>query len=391
MEVNNHINTGIRYKYYKQTTSSSTESFSEYCYGKNDDSNSINSYESNYSKKETVSSKELYYRQVDSAHTNEIRETNEPQMKSLGVGFLLVGDMGYGMSATQIISKDTDDVIVRVKISLGDNKNETIDVNLSEVDTNNATAVEMFAFCQYADANGTGVDDKWGSWHALKTFSSGFGKKMEYASYEEAISKKTNWNDLLAKSTLTLENQHTGKSMTASEVIQMLKDTVIEKSKLSAEDLEEKDWRDMSDEEWEKLIEDIDKYIDDIKENLEKLKELQEKAANMAASGAPSGQKALAASNAALHAATSGFVSEEVSVDDSKWIEENSWTYDMQTDDQAVLAKAKQANEVAKDALSKSQEILLTGDTITGTSATEQSRLALENLQIFYQLMKNKN
>lgn len=369
MEITNYIKENINYAYYQKTIRSESTDFEQFMDEKTGDiSDRINS-----SMNQTLSVEEIYYQQVQSSNISNIPELQEPQFKNLGMGFLIVGEYGYGMSASQIMNGDSDDVIVRVKISKGDNQYDTVDVNLSELDTHNATAVEMFAFCQYADANGTGVDDKWGSWHALKTFSTDFGSQM-CSSYDEALTKKKNWNEALAKSTLSLEKQSTGKTMTASEVLQMLKDTIIEKHKLSAEDLEEKDWRDMSDDEWTKLLEDIDKYLEDFKEDIEKLKELQDKAAQLAAAGAPAGEKVLAAANAALQAATNGFVSPDGTETDSKWLEENSWTYEMQTDDQEVLARAKASKEMAQDALSKSQEILLTGDTTTGISSIENAK-----------------
>ena len=54
-----------------------------------------------------------------------------------------------------------------------------------------------------------------------------------------------------------------------------------------------------------------------------------------------------------------------------EWIEENSWTYDMKTENQTILHKAAIANEKAQDSLSKFQELMLTGDTTEGVSKTE--------------------
>ena len=89
-----------------------------------------------------------------------LQEPKEHIIRDLGIGFVFVGDYGMGMHANQISNPNLDDVIVRVSMSPQD---ESIDVNVSKVDPTQASAVEMFAFCQYADATGTGVDDKWGS------------------------------------------------------------------------------------------------------------------------------------------------------------------------------------------------------------------------------------
>ena len=114
----------------------------------------------------------------------------------------------------------------------------------------------------------------------------------------------------------------------------------------------------MSDKEWEKLLNSFDQNIDAIKDKIRKLKEVQNEAASKAAANAPAGQKANAASSAAQSAAANGFAS-DVKTEDEEWIEENSWTYDMKTEDQTILHKAAIANEKAQDSLSKSQELML--------------------------------
>ena len=69
---------------------------------------------------------------------------------------------------------------------------------------------------------------------------------------------------------------------------------------------EDTDWRDMTDEEWDKMLEGIDKYIDAFKERLRQMKEMQEEAAQKAALEADSDMRTTAASSAALSAAASG-------------------------------------------------------------------------------------
>ena len=164
------------------------------------------------------------------------------------------------------------------------------------------------------------------------------------------------------------------EKMSVADEFKMLKETIIEERKLTADNIKkEDDWRKMDDEQWDKLVEHIDKYIDAHKEELEHLKEQQEEAAMKSGANAPADRKAEAASNAALRAASNGIAGEEQDSDASH-LEKLSWTYKMQTDDQAILAKAKMANEFAPDMLSKSQEIALTGDTAVGISETETQK-----------------
>lgn len=223
----------------------------------------------------------------DTGFEESMKQDNNIQYKSLGIGFLNVGDTGYGMRATQSINPDSEDTIVRVSIALA----------------------------------GSGIE---------------------------------------------LENEATGERYSVADLIEMLK----QQYELTADDLEEKDWRDMSDKEWEKLLNSFDQNIDAIKDKIRKLKEVQDEAASKAAANAPAGQKANAASSAAQSAAANGFAS-DVKTEDEEWIEENSWTYDMKTEDQTILHKAAIANEKAQDSLSKSQELMLTGDTTEGVSKTE--------------------
>ncbi len=299
----------------------------------------------------------------DTGFEESMKPDNNIQYKSLGIGFLNVGDTGYGMRATQIINPDSEDMIVRVSIALGGNEFRDYDVNLSKIDSSNASAVEMFAYCQYADSTSEG-SYKWGSWNALKHLTDDMA--YSYNSLDEALTEKKNWNAALAGSGIELENEATGERYSVADLIEMLK----QQYELTADDLEEKDWRDMSDKEWEKLLNSFDRNIDAIKDKIRKLKEVQNEAASKAAANAPAGQKANAASSAAQSAAANGFAS-DVKTEDEEWIEENSWTYDMKTEDQTILHKAAIANEKAQDSLSKSQELMLTGDTTEGVSKTE--------------------
>ena len=322
---------------------------------------------------EIFTSQELYYQQSEilCADRIPVADNKSEQTKGLGVGFLLIGDFGYGMSAKQIINEESEDVIVRVNIAKGKNSFETVDVNLSEVNPSNATAVEMFALCQYADANGTGVNDKWGSWHALKAFSAPFGKRPDIASLEEAKTKKMDWNKALSKANYSLKKESTGETLSAADVFKMLKETIIKEHMLTADNIKKQDdWREMDDEQWDKLIENIDKYIDYIQEELEHMEEICEEAAMKAMADAPAYMRTAAVSEAMLNAMSSGIVGGGAD-GDASYLEEISWTNEMQTDDQVILATAKKANEFASDMISKSQEIDLIGDTSVGISETE--------------------
>ena len=170
----------------------------------------------------------------DTGFEESMKPDNNIQYKSLGIGFLNVGDTGYGMRATQIINPDSEDTIVRVSIALGGNEFRDYDVNLSEIDPSNASAVEMFAYCQYADSTSEG-SYKWGSWNALKHLTDDMA--YSYNSLDEALTEKKNWNAALAGSGIELENEATGERYFVSDIIEMLK----QQYELTADDLEEKE------------------------------------------------------------------------------------------------------------------------------------------------------
>ena len=93
----------------------------------------------------------------------------------------------------------------------------------------------------------------------------------------------------------------TSKTADLSDAIKKFEDA----HKLSAQELkEEKDWRDMSGEEWDKMLEGVDNYIDAFKERLREMKEMQDEAAQKAAMEADPEMRTIAASAAALAVAT---------------------------------------------------------------------------------------
>lgn len=131
----------------------------------------------------------------------------------------------------------------------------------------------------------------------------------------------------------------------------------------------ETDWRDMTPEQWDKLVKNLDDYINDYKAEIKQMVKMQQEAAEEAALNASPEMRAQAASRAALMVAANGHTEiEDVDVDASA-DPKDSWTYELDTDDPAILEKARMANDIAETVLSKTQELLLTDDTTEGISA----------------------
>ncbi len=142
-----------------------------------------------------------------------------------------------------------------------------------------------------------------------------------------------------------------------------------ESHKQTVQDLkEEKDWRDMSDDEWDKMLEGVDEDIEAFKEYLEHVEEMQDEAAKKAALEADSDMRATAASSAALSVAANGLGgtteadSKEIEDEETPAIEgeerKKNWTKLIDTDDQTVLRTAKKAQEMEKMAQRRLEKIV---------------------------------
>ncbi len=118
--------------------------------------------------------------------------------------------------------------------------------------------------------------------------------------------------------------------------------------KLTSKSIEkQEDWREMSDREWGKLLEDVDKYIDEYKAEMERQKELQDEAMTKSALNAEVDSKANAAMSAALSVAANGVAGAgQNAATDEETLEKSSWTYELESEDQEVLARAKAANNL---------------------------------------------
>ena len=143
-----------------------------------------------------------------------------------------------------------------------------------------------------------------------------------------------------------------------------------ENNKMTSQDLKDSDdWRTMSDDEWDKMLEGIDKFIDAFRERIREMIRKQQEAALKAASEAPAELRSVAASQAALDVAANGFFggnasetedveTEPIAGEDPGVDHENNWTRKLKTDDQAILRTAKAAQEMESKALQRMEEFL---------------------------------
>lgn len=145
-----------------------------------------------------------------------------------------------------------------------------------------------------------------------------------------------------------------------------------EARQITAQELrEDKDWRDMTYEEWDKLLAGIDQYIDTAKEQMKRMEDRQEEAAQKAAAKADSEMRTTAASSAALHVAAGGLAG----VADGAGTPEKNWTKRLQTDDQTVLRVAKKAQEMERMAMAKYKEVQVTDETTADSGQGWENRI----------------
>lgn len=99
-------------------------------------------------------------------------EKNIPiQRKVLGIGFLNAptGNISYGMSAEYAEDSTPDNPIIKVTIQkIG--SEEVQYISLNDVNVRNASEIEMFALCCYADDTGQGTGGKFGTWQTLNYY-----------------------------------------------------------------------------------------------------------------------------------------------------------------------------------------------------------------------------
>lgn len=98
-------------------------------------------------------------------------EMPESENKTLGMGFLHDRNMpiSYGMCAKYAEDYSEDNPVIKITVTKP-NGREEYRVNINDVNPRNATEIEMFALCSYADAKGIGTGGTFGSLQALNYY-----------------------------------------------------------------------------------------------------------------------------------------------------------------------------------------------------------------------------
>lgn len=94
-------------------------------------------------------------------------KTEKKENKTLGMGFLHDKNslVSYGMVARYAEDSTESDPIIKVSL-----RSEEYCIKINEVNPRNASEIEMFALCCYADDKGIGTGGTFGSWQTLNYY-----------------------------------------------------------------------------------------------------------------------------------------------------------------------------------------------------------------------------
>ena len=73
------------------------------------------------------------------------------------------------MTAKYAEDDSEDNPVIKVNVTKPNGKEEYL-ININEVNPRNASEIEMFALCNYADAKGIGTGGTFGSWQTLNYY-----------------------------------------------------------------------------------------------------------------------------------------------------------------------------------------------------------------------------
>ena len=142
-----------------------------------------------------------------STHRQMMLPENATSPELLGIAFWDAGNgVSYGLAASYAEGSTPENPIIRVSVTKGKGNVEIHEIPINEINVNNATSIEMFALCNYADAIGKGTDSTFGSWNTLKNFGYNAEQLGEFSlagNYEEFLTLKQDWSKMVSSITNT--------------------------------------------------------------------------------------------------------------------------------------------------------------------------------------------
>lgn len=109
-------------------------------------------------------------------------------------------NISYGMMAFRSDKSTDEDPIIKVSCNYG-GEQRYYDVHVKEVNPANASQMEMFAWCAWADENGITDGGTFGSYHKLKVYGSNASLLDEFHDVYDAknINTKVDWIKMLKR------------------------------------------------------------------------------------------------------------------------------------------------------------------------------------------------
>ena len=158
------------------------------------------SYQSSFYQKTRQTTVDNFYGNISSA--SELTEENND---SKILGLTMIPEEGsnitYGMRAQYAAESTDDDPIVQVTSNYG-GKAVSYNVHINDVDPRNASQLEMFALCSYADDKGISDSGTFGSYQKLKYYSlnaqdNGYCSGLNGT--DSFVNTKFNWEGIVTK------------------------------------------------------------------------------------------------------------------------------------------------------------------------------------------------
>lgn len=135
-----------------------------------------------------------------------ITETSEKtEKKSSGkvIGLTTIpyenSNLSYGLTARYAADSTEENPIIQVTSNYG-GKTVSYNVNIKEVNPENASQLEMFALCSYADDKGLGKGGTFGSYHKLKLYAENAelnGYCENLGGYNDFLYKEYDWKGII--------------------------------------------------------------------------------------------------------------------------------------------------------------------------------------------------
>ena len=128
-------------------------------------------------------------------------QTQQPKVKVLGITMMAdsKSNMAYGLRAQYATAATEEEPMIEIVSNYG-GEHMTYEIQVKDVNPRNATMMEMFALCSYADEKMVTEGSAFGSFRELKNYASIAGNQKlghKVQTYEEFLHEKHNWEAIV--------------------------------------------------------------------------------------------------------------------------------------------------------------------------------------------------